>query len=410
MPRKINDMTKTLALIAALVLQAGAAAQPVYDLLLKGGHVIDPRNEIDEPLDLGIANGKVAHLAGNIPSREAKKVVDVSGLYVVPGLVDIHVHVYLSGYADGWGVNPDSFTFRSGVTTVVDAGASGWRNFADLKDRVIDRSKTRVLAMLNNVGHGMGDKTEQNRDDMDPRATARVALQYPDLIVGIKTAHFEGPEWVAVDRAVEAGRLTGLPVMVDFGRLQPERPYQELVLKHLRPGDISTHMYGFGVPILDDEGKVLPYLFEARDRGVKFDVGHGGGSFHWGQAVPAIRQGWMPDSISTDLHRFSMNWGMKDMLNVMSKILNQGVSLRDVIQMSTANPAAQIKRDDLGHLGVGAGADVAVIRVEHGRFGFLDVHNKRVSGTKRLVCELTLRDGARAWDLNGLAGEDWPSP
>ena len=405
---------KNLVLVTGLLaLTAAAAAQPRYDLLLKGGHVIDPLNEINRPRDVAVHEGKVARIADSIHPSEATKTVDVSGLYVTPGLVDIHVHVYAGtgmrgAYSGDNSVYPDGFTFRAGVTTVVDVGSSGWRNFDDFKERVIGRSKTRVLAMLNIVGRGMGGGAiEQNEDDMDAQATANAAKKNPETIVGIKTAHFQAPVWTAVDRAVEAGKLANIPVMVDFGDFTPERPFEELVTKRLRPGDMYTHMYLERVPMLDDKGKVRPYLFEARKRGVKFDVGHGGGSFSWGQAAPAIRQGWIPDSISTDLHIGSMNSGMKNMLNVMSKILNQGISLHDVIDMSTARPASQIKRADLGHLSVGAGADISVIRLDHGSFGFLDVNDARAMGTKRLECELTLRGGEVVWDLNGRAGEDW---
>ncbi len=234
-----------------------------------------------------------------------------------------------------------------------------------------------------------------------------MAKQHPETIVGIKTAHYAGPEWVAVDRAISAGKIAGLPVMVDFGFAWPERTLKQLVLEHLRPGDISTHMYGSAQPIVDDQGKVFPYYFEARKRGVKFDVGHGGGSFWWNEAIPAIRQGWVPDTISTDLHISSMNSGMKDMTTTMSKILSLGVPLPDVIRMSTMNGARLIRRPELGHLSVGAGADVAVLRVDEGQFGYLDVRNARFIGRQRLVCELTLRDGKVVWDLNGRAGEDW---
>ena len=402
------------AIVKALILLCGSLwAQTSYDLLLKGGHVIDPRNNINQPMDVAILGGKIARVAQSIPLAEARKVVDVPGLYVTPGLVDIHVHVYagtgMRAYSGDRSVYPDGFTFRSGVTTVVDVGSSGWRNFPDFKDRVIDRSRTRVLAMLNIVGRGMGGREdiEQNIEDMDPQATAKRAQEYRDEIVGVKTAHFAGPEWIAVDRAVEAGKLANIPVMVDFGAFRPERPFEELVTRHLRPGDIYTHMYTAPVPMLDDSGKLRSYLLEARKRGVKFDVGHGGGSFSWKQAIPAIQQGWTPDSISTDLHVGSMNAGLKSMLNLMSKVLNQGVPLVEVIKMSTINPALQIKRPQHGHLSVGAEADVAVIRLDEGRFGFLDARRARFTGTKLLVCELTVRGGAVEWDLNGRAGEDW---
>jgi dihydroorotase len=417
---------KCLAVVVAALLVSNAAWAPFdslalaqgtqvqYDLLLKGGHVIDPRNDINRRMDVAVTAGKIARVAETIPAGEARRVVDVSGLYVTPGLVDIHVHVYngadvLAEYSGDRSVPPDGFTFRSGVTTVVDLGSSGWRSFPDFKTRVIDRSRTRVLAMLNIVGRGMagGSTIEQNTQDMQPEETARVARQYPDIIVGVKTAHFEGPEWTAVDRAVAAGTAANIPVAVDFGNFNPGRPFEELVTKHLRPGDWYTHMYTQRVPYFDANGKLRPYLHEARKRGVKFDVGHGGGSFSWSNAIPAIAQGFVPDSISTDLHVGSMNAGMKDMTNVMSKILNQNVPLADVIRMSTVNPATQIKRPELGNLSVGSGADVAVLRVDEGKFGFLDARGARADGTKLIVCELTLRNGAVAWDLNGRAGEHW---
>ena len=352
-------------------------------------------------------------MAANIPVAQAHKVIDARGLYVTPGLVDMHVHVYAgtgarNAYSGDLSVYPDGFTFRSGVTTVVDAGSSGWRNFPDFKDRVIDRSKTRVLAFVNIVGNGMGGgKVEQNVEDMDAQATAHRAEEYRTTVVGIKTAHFSGPEWVAVDRAVEAGTLANIPVMVDFGTFRPERPYQELVLKHLRPGDISTHMYLEYVPMLDDNGKVLPYLFEARKRGIIFDVGHGAGSFLFRQAAPAVRQGFIPDSISTDLPASSMNAGMKDMLNVMSKLLNLGETIDQVIAQSTWHPAREIHREELGNLDVGAGADVTVLRIERGDFGFVDSYGARMKGNQRLVPELTVRDGLVVWDLNGISRDDW---
>ena len=384
-----------------------------YDLLLKGGHVIDGRNKLSAVRDVAIRDHRIAAVAPSISAAEAKKVVDVSGLYVTPGLVDIHVHVYTgtgerNSYAGDNSIPPDGFTFRAGVTTVADAGSSGWRNFADFKDRIIDRSRTRVLAFLNIVGSGMrGGKYEQDVEDMDAHAAAETAQRYPQLIIGIKTAHYAGPEWIAVDHAVAAGTAAHIPVMVDFGIFAPTRPYQELVTKKLRPGDISTHMYLDRVPMLDDQGKVRPYLFEARKRGVIFDVGHGSGSFIFRHAVPAIQQGFIPDSISSDLHITSMNGGMKDMANLMSKFLNMGMGLDDVVLRSTWNPAREIHREDLGHLSPGAPADVAVLRLEKGNFGFTDVNGARLRGTQKLVCELTVRDGLVVWDLNGISRDDW---
>jgi dihydroorotase len=401
------------AMHAILLFAPGAAAQAKYDLLLKGGEVIEPRSGTRNILDVAIRHHKIAAIQKDIPAADAAKVIDVRGLLITPGLVDIHTHDYAGTgrravYDGDNSVYPDNFTFRSCVTTVVDAGSSGWRTFPDFKDRIIDRSRTRVLAFLNIVGNGMdGNPAEQNTADMDASAAAAMAKTFPDVIVGFKTAHFEGPQWTAVERALEAGRLAKLPIMVDFGIFRPERPYEELVGTRLRPGDISTHMYIDFIHMLDTNGKVLPYLFEAKKRGVIFDVGHGGGSFVFNQAVPAVQQGFLPDSISTDLHVGSMNAGMKDMLNVMSKFLNLGMSAEDVVLRSTWNPAKEVKHEELGHLSVGDSADISVIRLEKGTFGFVDSLGGRIEGHQKLVCELTVRNGLVVWDLNGITRGNW---
>jgi dihydroorotase len=389
------------------------AAEPRYDLLLKGGHVIDPKNGLSAVRDVAIADGRVAAVLPKIDPAEAFKVVDVSGLYVVPGLVDIHVHVYAGtgekgSYAGDNSVYPDGFTLRVGVTTVVDAGGAGWRDFDDFQQRVIDRAKTRVLAFLNIVGHGMrGGTFEQDLSDMEAGPTAEAVLAHRDRIVGIKTAHYEGPEWTPVERAVAAGRRAKVPVMVDFGANRAERPLAELLTEKLRPGDIYTHCYSGLRGELLPTGKVNPGMWKGRERGVVFDVGHGGGSFAWRVAVPATREGFWPDSISTDLHVHSMNAGMKDMLNVMSKFLALGLSLDEVVARSTWNPAREVNHEELGHLSVGALADVAVLRLETGRFGFVDSFGARLDGDRKLVCELTLREGKVVYDLNGITRPLW---
>ena len=404
-----------LAVGATAGLSSRAVAEQQYDIVLKGGHVVDAKNNIDAPMDVAIVGGKIAKVAAGIPADQARQVVRVDGLYVTPGLVDIHVHVYAGTgaagvYAGQWSVFPDGHTFRSGVTTAVDAGTSGWRNFPDFKHRVIDRARTRTLAWLNIVSHGMsGHEHEQNQQEMDPQAAAEMIRRFPDLIVGIKTAHYGGLEWVAVERAVAAGKLTERPVMVDFGTFPPERPFEELVLHKLRPGDIYTHFYLSAVPMLDARGRVRPYLAEARKRGVKFDVGHGAHSFSWHQAAPAVSQGLWPDSISTDLHALSMNAGMKDMTTTMSKLLALGVPLQEVIARSTWAPAELIHRPELGHLSVGAPADVAVLRLRKGKFGLIDAQSVRLDATEKLQCELTLRAGQVVWDLGGRAGSPYHS-
>jgi len=400
-----------LSLVNGAAQQSPAA--PKYDLLIRGGHVIDARNKISAIRDVAIAGGKIAAVEAKLNPGDALKTVDATGLYVTPGLIDIHTHNYTGtgergSYAGDNSVSPDGFTFRVGVTTVADAGCAGWRNFEDFKQRIIDRSKTRILAFINIVGNGMrGAQYENDLNDMEAKPTADMALKYPGLIIGVKTAHYTGPEWAPVERAVEAGTLANIPVMVDFGANKPERPVAELVTKKLRPGDIYTHVYSGLRGELDPSGHVNPGLIEGRKRGVIFDVGHGGGSFLWRIAVPAIKDGFLPDSISTDLHIGSMNTGMKDMLNVMDKFLAMGLSLDDVVAKSTWNPAREIKQDGLGHLSVGAIADVTVVRVEKGRFGLTDMNGARMDSTQRLMCELTVKDGRIVYDLNGISRPEW---
>jgi dihydroorotase len=205
---------------------------------------------------------------------------------------------------------------------------------------------------------------------------------------------------------LEAGKLANLPVMVDFGYFD-NKPYQELISDKLRPGDISTHFYRAPAPLLDKNGHMAEYLQIARKRGVIFDVGHGGGSFHFPLAAPMIQQGFWPNSISTDLHAASINGAMVDMLNVMSKILALGVPLTEIIRESTTNPAMEIRRPELGHIGVGADADVAVLRLDRGKFGFVDARGGRIEGTERLGCEMTLRSGKIVFDFSGRAGAPW---
>ena len=400
--------------VLTLCAAVAVMAQTQYDLLLKGGHVIDPRNRIDAVRDVAIKAGKIAAVAPSIAASDAAKTVDVSGLYVTPGLIDIHVHVYAGtgergSYAGDLSLYPDGHTLRNGVTTVVDAGCAGWRNFEDFDDRVIKRSKTRVLAMLNIVGNGMrGGKFENNLEDMESKPTAEMALKHRDTVVGVKCAHYAGPEWTPYERAVEAGKTAGIPVMIDFGTNRPERPLYDLVTKVLRPGDIYTHVFS-GLRNEQDSktGGPSAALIEGQTRGVYFDVGHGGGSFLWRVAAPMIKAGFVPNSISTDLHVGSMNAGMKGMLNVMSKMLALGEPLVLVIAQSTWNPAREIQRQELGHLSVGAIADIAVLRLERGKFGFVDHFGTRLDATKRLEAELTLMNGRFVYDLNGLSRARW---
>ncbi len=400
------------------------STQP-YDLLLKGGHVIDPANQVDRLIDLAIAGGKVAALAPDIPPHTAAQTIDVSGLYLTPGLVDIHTHVYPfrptpTTYVEC--VNADAHLFHAGVTTTVDAGTSGWKHFLDFKENFIDRAKVRILAFLNIAPGGMVDgESEQSTPDMNPATAASLVQTFPETLVGIKTAHYWTSQpwddqhypWASVEHAVEAGEMCGKPVMVDFWPRPPERSYPDLLLKKLRPGDIHTHVFAQQFPILNDEGQVNDFLFEARQKGIRFDLGHGAASFWFRNAVPAFRGGFPPDSISTDLHMSNINGPVISMLNTMNKFLNIGMPLNELIQRSTSLPAQFVGRADLGTLSVGAGADVAVFQKQEGKFGFTDCGKAKLVGSQKLECLLTLRAGQIVYDPTGLSMPEWeqaPAP
>ena len=401
---------RSLLFLAAIAL---LPAQAPYSLLIKGGHVIDPKNGRSAKLDVAIDGRRIAKVAADIPASQAARVANAEGLYVVPGLIDIHAHVYtgtgVKALTGDSSVYPDGFSFRSGVTTQVDAGSSGWRNFEDFRQRVIDRSQTRVLAFINIVGNGMSPSGEDDNAEMQPAQAAAVAKKHKDVVVGFKTAHYAGEGWPSVDGALAAAKATDLPIMVDFGYMTLDRSLRTLLGDKMRAGDIYTHCYSGHRGELGEDGKVNPAFVAGRKRGVIFDVGHGGGSFYWNIASPLTEQGFWPDSISTDLHTGSMNAGMKDMTNVMSKLLTLGATLDAVIKMSTWNPAKQIKRPDLGHLDEGAEADITVLKLEQGRFGYIDSAGASRTGEKKLTAELTIRAGRVMWDLNGRAATDWKS-
>lgn len=404
-------------LVLLLVLIQGISHSQSYDILIKGGHVIDPSSNTSRVLDVAVSGNRVARVAQGIPVDQAKTVVNATGLYVVPGLIDLHVHAFFgteqrAAYRNSFSaIQPDAFSFRSGVTTMVDAGSPGWKSFETYRKQTISHSKTRIFVFLNIVGEGMkGGDAEQNVGEMNAARAAKLAGYHPDIIRGFKLAHFNGPNWAPVDSVVRAGTLANLPVMIDFGGSTPELSLETLLLNKLRPGDIFTHAYAKvrgRTSMVDDDSKVRQVILDARKRGIIFDVGHGGASLQFSQAIPAIKQGFKPDVISTDLHTGSMNAGMKDMLNVMSKFLNMGMSMEEVILCSTLAPANIIKKNDLGRLTEGALADITVLKVESGKFGFTDARGWKMEGSKKLVCELTVIDGNVVWDLNGLTAKDW---
>ncbi len=398
--------------------QNSAPEAKPYDLLLKGGHVIDPQNNLDGTYDVAIKGRTIAAVGPDINPALAAKVVDLAGHYVTPGILDIHVHVYHTrapeGDPEGLSVVADAHSFRSGVTTMVDTGTSGARHLRHFKHTVIDRAKTRIFAFINIVDQGMTGDFEQDPRNFDAELAASAVLAYPDICVGIKSAHYWTSKpwdelhtpWAAVDQAIKAAEICGKPVMYDFWP-RPERTYPELILEKARPGDIHTHVFAQQFPIINEAGKVYPYMAEAQKRGVIFDLGHGAGSFWFRNGARAIADGFVPDSISTDLHIHSVNTTVGDMQTTMSKVLNMGVSLPDVIKKSTINPAREIGHPELGHLSVGACADVAVFDLRRGQFGFVDCGRAKLSGDRKLECLMTIRDGEIVYDLGGLSAPEW---
>jgi dihydroorotase len=407
---------KYLFLFFALNLLASLAwSQTRYSIVIKGGHVIDPKNNINGLMDVAVTDNKIVAVSKNIDPKLGIQVVDAKGLFVTPGLIDIHSHNYwgtqlTQQYMNGpSALPPDGFTFRNGVTTVVDAGSPGWQTFDDYKRQTIARSQTRVLVFLNIVGQGMrGGRYESDTTNMNAKSAAEVALANKGDIVGFKVAHYSRPDWIPVDRAIEAGRLAGnIPIMVDFGSATPNLSIEELFMKRFRPGDIFTHCFGqlAGREFIVDTitKKVKPFVWAAQKRGVVFDVGYGGISFAYTQAIPAIKQGFYPNTISTDIHTGSYNAAMKDMLTTMSKFIAMGMDFESVIKASTWAPAQSIKREELGNLSVGSEADIAILNIRQGKFGLFDYTGRKLEASRKLECEMTVRAGRIVYDLNGRA-------
>ncbi len=409
-------MQKLLFLIFFILIGCTIATAQEYSIIIKGGHLIDPKNKIDEVMDIAVSDGKIAKVDKNIDGKLGRQVVSAQGMYVTPGLIDMHAHVFAGTEPDHYLSNgtfalpPDGFTFRVGITTVVDCGGAGWKSFSTFKKNIIDNAATRVLSFLNIVGEGMrGGAYEQDTTDMDSKMAAMIARSNRQYIVGFKVAHYEGAQWTPVDRAVDAGKRANIPVIVDFGgdSTHPPLSIEDLFFKHLRPGDIYTHAFTElprRDPIVDFKTRMLkPFVKEAQKRGIIFDVGYGGGSFDYRQALPAVKAGFFPNTMSTDLHTGSMNAAMKDMLHVMSTFTAMGMSVADVIRASTWAPAQAIKREELGHLSIGAVADIAILNMRHGDFGFWDRVGYNLKATQKFECEMTIRNGTIVYDLNGIA-------
>jgi dihydroorotase len=409
-------MKKIHFLLGVLFICSGLVAQTekTYDILITGGRVIDPRNNMDAVADVAVKSGKIVKVAPGLNPGDARQVVNAKGLIVTPGLIDIHGHVFHGTQEDHYlsdglsALPPDGFTLRAGVTTIVDCGGAGWKNLATFRKNVVNSSKTRVLSFMNIVGEGMrGGKYEQDVNDMDADITAKTAMANKDIVVGFKLAHFSGHDWRPTERVTAAGKTAGLPVIIDFGGATPTLSIEELFMKKLRPGDIYTHAYaaldGTRETIVDEKTGVLkPFVLEAQKRGIIFDVGYGGASFNFTQAIPALKAGLYPNTISTDLHTGSMNTSMKSQIDVMTKFMLMGMSLPAVIHASTWKPAQVINRTELGHLSPGAEADVTVLRIRKGDFGFYDKTGYFIPGKERLECEVTIKGGQIAYDMNGL--------
>jgi dihydroorotase len=374
-----------------------------FEMVIKGGHVIDRKSGIDNILDVAIRRGRIAEMAKDIDTQNVSQVIDARGSYVVPGLIDIHTHVFFGPdpqrhFCNGTqSVRPDSISLRYGVTTVVDAGSSGWRDFPVFKIKVIDSSRVRVLAFLNIVGAGMrGRPFEQDTTDMDAEKAALSVGQYGNYIVGIKLAHYSGPGWKPVKETVRAGELTNLPVMIDFGENNSPLSLQELFMERLRSGDIFTHCFAQlkGRQTLVDtvSNQLKPFVWEAKKRGIRFDVGYGEISFSFSQARAAVSMGLYPTSISTDWHALA-NGNMKNILDIMSEFLAMGMSVPQIIEAVTWGPAEIIRHPELGNLSTGSVADIAILSLKDGQTAFYDHAGSRLNGNKIFSCAVTIKNG-----------------
>jgi dihydroorotase len=390
-----------------LLAAAGAVSAQQYDLLIRGGHAIDPANSIDRVMDVAVTGGKIARVAPSIDKAQARKVIEAAGYYVTPGLIDIHAHTF--GYSGS--ILPDDTHLPAGTTTVVDAGGPGYRTIDEFRERIVKRSRTRVFVLINIAGGGMvGNAVESDVEDMLPEKTAAAIRANRDIVVGIKSAHFGHPGYASLDRAVEAGKLAGVPVMVDMGILSPSDRTTKGKLDRLRPGDTATHMYNDRQLELVDRfrGRIQPWAVEARKRGVLFDMGHGGGSFLWPVAMKAAEAKFWPDIISTDLHASSIMGTKSDMPNCISKMMALGMGLQDAIMRSTVAPAKWIgKFPELGTLGEGTVADIAILKKSEGTFAYFDAWLKKHAGGVKVESVLTVREGKVVYDVDGLAFPEW---
>ena len=373
----------------------------MFDLVIKSGKVIDPSQNIHEKMDIGITQGKIASLRENIPAEEAREVREVAGKIVVPGLVDLHTHIYWKGTS--LGVNADKLGRRSGVTTFIDAGSSGAGNFSGFLEHVIKPSSVQILAFLNIsypgifcFGQNLKFGELINLELANVEEAVKTGQAYPQSIVGIKvrasmpTSGTHG--MTSIHLARQAAKELGKPVMVHIG-VPP--PTVEEVLPLLREGDILTHSFR-GMPnyVLQSNGKIIPELKEARQRGVIIDIGHGIGSFSFKVARTLLEQNFPPDTISSDIHILGLQGPTYDLPTTMSKFINLGMDIEEIIQATTLTPAKAIEKEkEIGSLKEGRRADIAILEIQEGRFRFYDCFGDEMVGKKKISSAFTVKDG-----------------
>jgi len=356
---------------------------------------MDPGAGFSGKLDVAITNGTIAAVQAGIESSSAKQVIDASGTYVTPGLIDLHTHVYWG--STFWGIDPDPVAARSGCTTWLDVGSSGGYSFPGLRRHIVEKSKAKIFVLLNLSSIGLiGPSWEfANPDYWDVALAQTIVDANRDVIIGIKaridSSTTRGVGIAPLIKARELADAVGLPLMTHIGSGPPS--IQE-VIPHLRPGDILTHCFtGNNMRIIDENGKILPEIRALREAGLILDVGHGTGSFSFETAEAMLDQGYLPDVISTDIHQMAIQGPAFDMPTTMSKFLNLGMTLEQVIERSTAAPAAAMRRTDVGSLAVGQAADVALFTIDEGDFTFQDVRMNERKGSKLLRNTMTIIDG-----------------
>lgn len=363
-----------------------------YNLILRGGRVIDPSQKLDAVTDIAFSAGKVARIGPELKGNADSDIRDVSGAIVAPGLIDLHTHVYWGGTS--LGIDAEDFCRLSGVTTAVDTGSAGPGNFAGFRKHVIERSQVRILAYLHVSFAGiyafsprvMVGESEEIRL-MAPIDAAEVANANRDIIVGIKVrvgARASGRSGtVPLDIALQVADETGLPVMAHID--DPPPTYEEVIAR-LRPGDVLTHAFRpYPNAPVTAQGTVKQAVIDARRRGVLFDVGHGKGSFAFKTARAMLANGFLPDTISSDVHKLCINGPAFDQVTTMSKFLCLGMPLADVIAASTVNAAFALKRSELGSLKPGSVGDVTILSVKDGRFDYVDVVGENLEGNRRIA-------------------------